>query len=133
MKLLFTAVVLTLITLPVLAVPAGYEMDSLNLGHTCSSVFLVDVDVLVYYGHPSPVAMNRKSADRGSRAPADEIWVVDPSSGSATLLYSALNHSGDTHQIKSASGSPSREKSEVAASFPVSTAAATAAPSMWPI
>ncbi len=104
MKSLFIAAVLTLITLPVLAVPAGYEMSSLDLGHTCSSVFLVDVDGLVYYGHPSPVAMNRKSSDRGSRAPADEIWVVDPSSGSATLLYSALNHSGDTHQIKSASG-----------------------------
>jgi len=85
------------------AVPAGYERIFVDVGQTCSTVFVVGPDGDAYYGHASSkISIEDLRPGGSNRAPANEIYRYDPVSGVSTLFYSAANHAG-SHQIKSAS------------------------------
>jgi hypothetical protein len=83
---------------PAWAVMDGYARNSIDMQTSIGGVFVVDTNETVYYGHSTSKLQSKDS----SRSPSDEIWMYDTQTGTKTLFYSALDHSGP-NQINSVS------------------------------
>ena len=97
-----TLFVLMIIVPTLSAAPAGFVKDSLSLDYSCSSVFAVDANGLVYYGHDTSTMHRTAPPSRKNRGMSNQIWTKDPVSGTETLFYNASLHPG-SNQINSAS------------------------------
>lgn len=99
---IITLSILTMLSLPILAAPAGYESEALTTTQAVGSVFIVDSDNMLYYGHSSSKREPVFESGRLSRGPSNQIYAHDLDSGTDGLFYDADNHPG-ANQIKSAS------------------------------